>query len=160
MSEIDRYLDAEIVGLAIRVGFSYDTKRVASLRENLKARGFFVNESNELVSPGGQSFGDAFGELWEEPAPEEKPAPHVVSAAPANSGPKNIFDAQARERQLVAMLETKQKPSPAAISANPLAPVTPAEIERATGLSPEAFAKLDAERKLEIEGEVKLNRGK
>lgn len=107
MSEIDRYLDSEIVSLAIRAGFSYDTKRVVSLRENLKARGFFVNESNELVSPGGQSFGDAFGELWEEPAPEEKPAPHVVAVAPVNSGPKTIFDAQARERQLVDMIGTQ-----------------------------------------------------
>lgn len=160
MSETDRYLDGEIVSLAIRNGWSYDSKTVTNMRENLKARGFFRNESNELVSLSGQSFGDAFGELWDEPAPGEKPAPTVIAAYAQFSGPKTIFDAQARERQLTEMLETKQKLSPAYDSAKPLSPVSPVEIERATGISAEAFAKLDPERKLEIESEVKSNRGK
>jgi hypothetical protein len=107
MSEIDRYLDSEIVSLAIRNGWSYDSKTVTNMRENLKARGFFINEAKEIVSPSDESFGSAIGELWGEPAPGATTAPTVVVTAPVNSGPKTIFDAQARERQLVEMIGTQ-----------------------------------------------------
>jgi hypothetical protein len=138
MSEIDKILDGEIAKLVIGLNWRYDTKTVAAVRENMKAEGFFVAENGDLTSPSGESFGSAVAKWWEEPAPEEKPAPHVVAVAPVNGGPKNIFDAQARERQLVDMIGTQPpasrfKPAglPPGMSAAEFAALSPEEKMRA-----------------------------
>lgn len=148
-----------IFNLVNNLGWSYTQKSIADVAAHLEAEGFVFTETDEIVSPSGEFFGAAVGRLWDEPAPGEKPAPTVVGGFQF-SGPKTIFDAQARERDLTRMLETKQKLSPGGEGARHVAPVSPAEIERATGLSPEAFAKRDPEYKLSIENEIKFNRGK
>ena len=156
-----KQFESAIHKLVHGLGWSYTSTTIGNAAQRLIAEGFFIDETGDIASPGGESFGSGIARVW-----EESPAStgNTVRQVSGTRHPNGLSDADIaaikdpfRRAEVQAEVEGGCRVVPA-WQRGPNAPVTIGEITQRTGLTAEAFAMLDPTRKLEIESEVKFAR--